>query len=123
MKFTNGFWLMREGFSATYALQAHSASVTKDDRRTKLAVTAATKRINHRGDTLNAATLGLEFDAPANDVIRVRLSHHKGAKPALTFPVTESSAMVSASADEGWAQLTSGALQVRASMGDDWNLE
>ena len=123
MKFTNGFWLMREGFSATYALQAHNASIHTDGDQRKLRVLAATKRINHRGDTLNAATLGLEFDSPADDVIRVRLSHHLGGKPALKFPVNESPAQTSSSVDDDWARFKSGNLEARVSMGDDWNLE
>lgn len=123
MKFTNGFWLMREGFSATYALQAHGAKVRSNGTGPTLEVTAATKRINHRGDTLNAATLGLELDSPADDVIRVRVSHHRGAKPAIKFPVIESASNSSAIIDSDWARLTSGALEARVSLGVDWNLE
>ena len=123
MKFTNGFWLMREGFTATYALQAHNASIHTDGAQRSLRVTAATKRINHRGDTLNAATLGLEFDSPAHDVIRVRLSHHVGGKPALKFPVNETQPNTASSVDEDWARFKSGNLEARVSMGVDWNLE
>jgi alpha-D-xyloside xylohydrolase len=123
MKFTNGFWLMREGFSATYALQAHAAKVLQAAGGPVLEVTAATKRINHRGDTLNAATLGLELDSPANDVIRVRLSHHTGGKAAIKFPVTESESNSVALVEQDSAHLISGALEARVSMGPDWNLE
>jgi alpha-D-xyloside xylohydrolase len=125
MKFTNGFWLMREGFSATYALQAHRASVVTDQDGSvdSLQVTAATKRINHRGDTLNAATLGLNIDSPAEDVLRLQLSHHQGGKPAIKFPVTESKTRVTASVDSDWARISSGKLEARVAMGDTWNLE
>jgi alpha-D-xyloside xylohydrolase len=125
MKFTNGFWLMREGFSATYALHAHSASALPEsgNRSRSLQVTAATKRINHRGDTLNAATLGLNIDSPAEDVIRVHFSHHLGGKPALKFPVVQSKANVEVEAGDAWASVKSGRLEARVSMGADWNLE
>ncbi len=125
MKFTNGFWLMREGFSATHALQAHHAAVISnpDGSVDSLRVQAATKRINHRGDTLNAATLGLDIDSPAEDVIRIHLSHHQGGKPAIKFPVTESPTKLSASVDGNWARISSGKLEARVSMGDTWNLE
>ena len=125
MKFTNGFWLMREGFSATYALQAHRASVITDQDGSvdSLQVTAATKRINHRGDTLNAATLGLNIDSPAEDVLRLQLRHHQGGKPAIKFPVTESQTRVTASVDSDWARISSGKLEARVAMGDAWNLE
>jgi alpha-D-xyloside xylohydrolase len=116
---------MREGFSATYALQAHHAAVVSnsDGSVDLLRVTAATKRINHRGDTLNAATLGLEIDSPTEDVIRIQLSHHQGGKPALKFPVTESATKLTASVDSEWARISSGKLEARVSMGDTWNLE
>jgi alpha-D-xyloside xylohydrolase len=116
---------MREGFSATYALQAHHAAVVSnsDGSVDSLRVTAATKRINHRGDTLNAATLGLNIDSPAEDVIRIQLSHHQGGKPAIKFSVTESATKLTASVDSDWARLSSGKLEARVSMGDTWNLE
>ena len=116
---------MREGFSATYALQAHHATVVSnsDGSVDSLRVSAATKRINHRGDTLNAATLGLDIDSPAADVIRIHLSHHLGGKPAIKFPVTESQTELTASVDDEWARISSGNLEARVSMGDTWNLE
>ena len=116
---------MREGFSATYALQAHRASVVtgQDGSVDSLHVTAATKRINHRGDTLNAATLGLNIDSPAEDVLRLQLSHHQGGKPAIKFPFTESQTRVTASVDSAWARISSGKLEARVAMGDTWNLE
>jgi alpha-D-xyloside xylohydrolase len=125
MKFTNGFWLMREGFSATYALEGHSAKLTshQDGSAEALHVIAATKKVTHRGDTLNAATLGVKLDSPAADVIRVSVSHHLGAKLALKFPVSESKVATSATAAEGEASFTSGKLTASVAIGSDWNLE
>ena len=118
MKFTNGFWLMREGFSATYAVQAYAAEANEQS----LSVKAATKFVKHRGDTLNAATLDVHLDSPLEDVIRVRVEHHTGATPAITFPVAgvpSGSASVSGSI----ASFTSGALSAKVTTGEAWNLE
>jgi len=52
MKFTDGFWLMRKGVNAKYALHPHRIQSEKNFVK----VLAATKTINHRGDVLNAAT-------------------------------------------------------------------
>jgi alpha-D-xyloside xylohydrolase len=125
MKFTNGFWLMREGFSATYAVEAHRASIVSDEAGAPrgLNILAATKRVSHRGNTLNAATFGVSIDSPADDVIRVSVSHHTGGKPALKFPVTESTSTKSANVSAETATFTSGALQARVQLGSDWNLE
>ena len=125
MKFTNGFWLMREGFSATYAVEAHRASIVSDEAGAPrgLNILAATKRVSHRGNTLNAATFGVSIDSPADDVIRVSVSHHTGGKPALKFPVTESTSTKSANVSAETATFTSGALQARVQLGSEWNLE
>jgi alpha-D-xyloside xylohydrolase len=122
MKFTNGFWLMREGFSATYALE--SASVSKVDQgRTALNVLATTKKIRHRGDTLNAATLGVVIDSPAEDVLRVHVSHHQGGRPAIKFPMNESPVQAEVKNSDECAEITSGNLTARVAIGDSWNLE
>jgi alpha-D-xyloside xylohydrolase len=122
MKFTNGFWLMREGFSATYALE--SASVSKVDQgRTALNVLATTKKIRHRGDTLNAATLGVVIDSPAEDVLRVHVSHHQGGRPAIKFPMNESPVQAEVKISDECAEITSGNLTARVAIGDSWNLE
>jgi len=125
MKFTNGFWLMREGFSATYALEAHGASLENhtDGNAKAVHVTAVTKRIKHRGDTLNAATLGLTLDSPAADVIRVRVAHHLGGNTAIKFSMNESEVYLEAQIDDEWARIKSGNLEARVSLGLDWNLE
>jgi len=118
MKFTNGFWLMREGFSATYAVQTYSAEADKQ----KLSVKATTKFVKHRGDTLNAATLDVHLDSPLEGVIRVRVEHHTGATPAITFPVA-GVPTGSASVTGTNASFTSGALSAKVTTGESWNLE
>jgi alpha-D-xyloside xylohydrolase len=109
---------MREGFSATYAVQAYSAEAKKQG----LSLKATTKFVKHRGDTLNAATLDVHLDSPLEDVIRVRVEHHTGATPAITFPVAgvpTGSALVT----DTNASFTSGALCAKVTTGEAWNLE
>lgn len=53
MKFTDGFWHTRPGVDALYAREVFD--VEAGDGR--LVVTAPTKVINGRGDTLNTAAL------------------------------------------------------------------
>ena len=109
---------MRPGVSATYALQSHRVEVGAD----AIEVLAATKRVRHRGDTLNAATLGVSLDAPHPDVVRVRVRHHSGGQAPLVFPLTEQDAHAVTAAGPGSGELTSGALTARVGSGD-WNLE
>ena len=123
MKFTDGFWMMREGFSATYAAQAYRTEALTHAHGDSLRVLATPRVIEHRGQTLNSATFSIGIDAPAADVIRVRVAHHTGGTPSLRFPVLETDAHASAVVGEGVAELTSGALTARLHTGDAWNLE
>ena len=123
MKFTNGFWLMREGFDVLYAAQAYRTNVIKGPDGDSLKALVTPKVINHRGATLNIGTLDVQLDAPAKDVIRVRVQHHSGGKPAIKFPVTESPAGAVAREHESCVELTSGSLAARLHSGTEWNLE
>ena len=123
MKFTNGFWLMREGFDVLYAAQAYRTNVIKGPDGDSVKALVTPKVINHRGATLNIGTLDVQLDAPAKDVIRVRVQHHSGGKPAIKFPVTESPAGAVASEHESCVELTSGSLTARLHTGTEWNLE
>ena len=53
MKFTNGFWRVRESFEPAFAVEFEDAHYTQD----RLTVYATTKHIENRGDTLNSPLL------------------------------------------------------------------
>ncbi|SDM81022.1 alpha-xylosidase [Sediminibacillus halophilus] len=74
MKFTNGFWLTREGYDI------HFPRIVRDVKIEDNTVTlfAPCKEINHRGDTLNIPSLTIQLTAPVENVIRVKAWHHKG---------------------------------------------
>ncbi|MEU7483705.1 alpha-xylosidase [Streptomyces sp. NPDC042319] len=74
MKFTDGYWLMRDGVDASYATEITDTRVT-DDRFT---LYAAVRHVRHRGDTLNAPLLTVECFSPVEGVIGVRATHHAG---------------------------------------------
>lgn len=66
MKFTDGYWLMREGVDAAYPAEAYDVVSQPDS----LTVYAPTQRIRHRGDTLKGPLLTIHFSSPLPDVIR-----------------------------------------------------
>ncbi|UNZ16389.1 alpha-xylosidase [Streptomyces sp. 891-h] len=74
MKFTDGYWLMRDGVQASYATEIADTRIS-DDRFT---LYAPVRHIRHRGDTLNGPLLTVECFAPAEGVIGVRVTHHAG---------------------------------------------
>jgi alpha-D-xyloside xylohydrolase len=85
MKFTNGFWLLREGVSLSKAVQLQKAEHDSQS----LDLLYATKKIEHRGNTLNIGTVGVQVDSPLLDVIRLRVTHLKGGKTPLRFTLNE----------------------------------
>ena len=81
MKFTDGFWLIRDGFDVQYARHVQAARTSNN----RLHCLVTPKVVKHRGATLNTSTLDVEISSPLLDVIRIEISHHKGGTPALKF--------------------------------------
>ncbi|GAB6903934.1 alpha-xylosidase [Kineosporia succinea] len=117
MKFTDGFWRIRDGVEALYAREVYDLESTA----TQLVITGATRVVNHRGDTLNAPTLTVTLDSPAEDVVRVRVEHHRGARPPQRFDLDET-AKGTAEIDGDHGVLRSGTLEARVTRGTPWNL-
>ncbi len=121
MKFTDGYWEIRPGHTPYYAVQPHQVEI---DTHT-LTVYAATKQLTGRGDTLNLPLLTVQFSAPMEDVIRVRIFHHKGGlNPGPEFQLLATDSPQPVVADEElFATLRSGRLGVRIHKGDSWRVE
>ena len=118
MKFTNGYWLKRDGVVAHHPAGVDSVDCTTD----RLTVYAPSRPIRHRGDTLDGALLTLTFWSPAADVIGVRVTHHAGAQdPEPHFALAvDTAAPVQAKADADTASLTAGRLTARVNRVGPW---
>jgi alpha-D-xyloside xylohydrolase len=75
MKFTDGQWMLQPGVVAHYATEAYD--VFKEPGR--LVISAATRPIKHRGDTLQGPLLTVTYSSPLAGVIKVRVEHYTGA--------------------------------------------
>lgn len=115
MKFTDGFWLIREGFEVLYAKHAQASRITKNG----ISCLITTKVIENRGDTLNTPTLNLDIDSPLIDVLRIKIAHHKGSEPSLKFDVQNRNPNVQVSEN----QITSGRITARLSSGNNFSLD
>jgi alpha-D-xyloside xylohydrolase len=120
VRFTNGFWLTRPGVEARYAQEAYDLTVDGG----ALVVTAPTKRIGSRGDTLNLPTLTVTVAPHLEDVVRVRIEHHTGRPEPLRFDLAEAdgAGSVEIAEDGGHALVRSGTLEARIEKGAPWNL-
>jgi alpha-D-xyloside xylohydrolase len=116
MKFTDGYWRKRAGLTVLHPAHLQDTAADPDS----LTVWAATRPIQHRGDTLNAPLITVTCTAPAPDVIRVTIDHFQGARPKTPeFAITAEPADVTV--DD--LSLTSGALTARFTAGEKWGLD
>ncbi|RDX12200.1 TIM-barrel domain-containing protein [Bifidobacterium longum] len=85
MKFTNGYWMIRDGVDALYAREAYELAA--DATTESLNVLAPTSVVRGRYDTLNLPTSNVDITTPAEGVIRVCAEHWQGATEYPGFPL------------------------------------
>ncbi|KUH39080.1 MULTISPECIES: alpha-xylosidase [Streptomyces] len=123
MKFTDGFWLMRDGVRASYATEVRDLHVSDDH----VTAYAAVRRVEHRGHTLNSPLLTVECFSPAEGVIGVRTTHHAGKAhrgPEFALPGADAGGggFARTRRDGSVTELTSGPLTVRLDRDGPWGL-
>ncbi|MCL2808560.1 MAG: alpha-xylosidase [Treponema sp.] len=119
MKFTNGYWMIKEGIEPHFAACAYEAEQQGDD----LVVYAPEKHINHRGDTLNAQLLTIRYSSPMPNIIKVRVSHFEGAvdnRPRFELE-SDPKFKPAVKITEKEAVLESGNLSVTVGIKQNWN--
>jgi alpha-D-xyloside xylohydrolase len=122
VKFTNGYWMLRDGVRAHYPAEAYDVTAEGD----ALVVYAPTTKIKHRGDTLNQPLLTVRCTSPTEDVISVAVSHFVAEQPRQPrFPLrqTDSAPDIGTEISESYATITSGSLAARFARGEEWALE
>ncbi|MGW2492259.1 alpha-xylosidase [Streptomyces sp. NPDC001606] len=120
MKFTDGYWLLREGVTAAHPAQV--LDVTARDGT--LTVHAPARPVRHRGDLLKGPVLTITAHAPLPGVIGITLTHFAGEQqrgPA--FEVHTEKHTPQLSYDDEHAALTSGELSVRFARTGPWRME
>lgn len=119
MKFTDGFWLLREGVTALHATSLQKVEPSGNG----FSALVAPKVVEHRGATLNSALFELEFSSPLPDVIGVRVRHHRGGEDSLSFDLNTDNPVTHFLEGDQEVSLTSGALTAKLSKGSSFNLE
>ncbi|MDV5149645.1 alpha-xylosidase [Streptomyces sp. SBC-4] len=121
MKFTDGFWLMREGVHASYATEVRDLRAEAD----RFTAYASVKRVATRGDTLNSALLTVECRSPAEGVIGVRVTHHAGkAHRGPDFALADGGTSCGSVREDGpVVELASGPLRLRLDRSKPWTLD
>jgi alpha-D-xyloside xylohydrolase len=121
MKFTNGFWLMREGVRASYATEVRDLRAGSD----RITAYASVARVASRGDTLNSALITVECHSPAEGVIGVRATHHAGKTrpgPEFELPGADTTPSARTRGEGTVTELVSGPLTLRLDSEGPWGL-
>ncbi|NBM17130.1 alpha-xylosidase [Streptomyces sp. GC420] len=121
MKFTDGYWLMREGVTPAYPVEVLDVTTGSG----ALEIHAPTRPIRHRGDLLKGPVVTISCTSPMPDVIGVRLTHFSGGTaPGPHFELSGQDGFTAeASYDGDEAVLTSGELSLRVGRKGPWQLD
>ena len=108
MKFTNGFWALRDEYIPTYAVEYWDHKVSGSE----LTVYAPAKHQAGRGDVLNLGMLTVKLSSPVEDVIKVSITHFKNGKVNVPVaPVYSTNPTVSIDENDDELIYTSGSLK------------
>lgn len=121
MKFADGFWLNRRGYTVDYAVQPYEIQITESTIR----VFATSQTIYNRGMTLGGVTLEIVYTSTKEDTIKVHIVHHKGAvNHEPKFELNEDFGFQPVITDDGGSvTLTSGKTAVTVAKGQAWNVK
>lgn len=120
MRFTQGYWVIRQDYVMSYATQ--TVRVIKNDK--ELHIISACRPIRHRGDILDGGSLDIVFTAPRRNIIRVQVTHFAGTpRKDPQFTTYEEDVTPEIREDDDYAYFTSGDLTARVSKGGNWSVD
>lgn len=122
MKFTDGNWMIREGYSVSGAVQAYDFTVNAN--KDKLTAYASTTPILNRGMMINTQLITVQFHSPAPGVIGVKLVHFAGVRdrgPAFELSKGDGNHVIIEENDQE-SVLRSGNLSVVIRKGPEWSV-
>lgn len=117
MKFTDGYWKVREEFSLYQAAEAGEIEIGEQD----ITIYASGRQFGGKKD-LGGVTLTIQFFSPMENCIGVRISHYLGSK--IKQPrFYEGQEQAEVKVDEKRAELVSGKAKAVISLEKEWNVE
>ncbi|MDX8044568.1 alpha-xylosidase [Gracilibacillus sp. S3-1-1] len=110
MKFTDGNWLVREGYDIHFPKLIHEVEALDGS----VTLYAPCKYLNHRGDTLDGPLLTIKISTPIEEVIRVETWHFKGGKANYPlFEVADNIKTIRVQEEDTHVTFTSGSLRLQ----------
>ncbi|MGW7545432.1 alpha-xylosidase [Streptomyces sp. NPDC054770] len=120
MKFTDGYWLLREGVTAAHPVEILDVTAAEG----ALEIHAPTQPIRHRGDLLRGPVVTISAHTPMPNVIGVTFTHFEGEQPrGPRFELRKADFASQVTYDDEYATLVSGSLTLRLSRTAPWRLD
>jgi alpha-D-xyloside xylohydrolase len=120
MKFTDGYWLLREGVTADHPAEVLDVTPTESG----LEIHAPSRPIRSRGDLMTGPVMTINAHTPMPDVVGVTFTHFEGEQPqGPDFQLGTDHPAAQISYDDDHATLTSGDLSVRFAASGPWHLD
>jgi alpha-D-xyloside xylohydrolase len=121
VKFSNGCWLDKEGYTLKSPTEVYDTRRAEKD----ITIYAPFEHIAHRGKTLDDGMLTIKISSPLEDVICVKLSHHIGTKNIGPHHEIhkKNESVIKVEETEDKLVFSSGDLHARLNKKDLWNLE
>jgi len=120
MKFSNGQWMIREGFRPYYPTEVYDF----EKEKTKLTLYAPFVKVQHRGNTLDGGMMTIELSSPLKDVIKVKMYHHLGADElGPKHAISDSELALDFEDQESHLVIKSGSLSTKILKKDNFQIE
>ncbi|MFB5679156.1 alpha-xylosidase [Paenibacillus terreus] len=120
MKFTDGYWHVRSGLNVLYPVEIRDIQTDAES----VTVFASTKKIEHKGNTLNTTLLTVRYSSPMKNVIAVEYIHNDLDEVLPKFEIhQEENLEIAVKKESGQVSLTSGALSVNIDSQDGWKVD
>ncbi|MBP2099614.1 alpha-xylosidase [Enterococcus rivorum] len=119
MKFTDGYWMTKKG----YTIQTPKEVFTFDTTKETVTLYAPYKKIEGRGDTLNMGMSTITLSSPLEDMISVKIIHHEKNNPGPVFELQKEETHPSIDESQQELSFTSGSLKAKIALNDKFRLQ
>jgi len=107
MKFTNGYWLLKEGVSTYPCVDVRDVQITP----TCITLYAAPAKVVSRGQTLDGPLLTLTFTSPQEGILQTAMTHYWDGSPGPDFPINDQKQTLTTQETEDELKIITGKLE------------
>lgn len=119
MKFTDGYWMTKEGFTIQSPKEVFSVQKKADS----VILYAPYKKIERRGDTLNLGMSTITLSSPQQDMVSVKIVHHEKNDSGPNFELNTVEVQPVIEETENQVLFTTGKLSVAATLNGAFQLQ